>query len=313
MNNDDSVSFPEFYHNIKIYMTMFLKLTDTNRDGSIYDDVQNGKAEKASITVFEAFLNQAFKFFDMDDNKILSVSDLIELNMIDQTFDTNGDNQITLDELSYILVGGPMKELPSPFYDLYKKVDGNKDELLSHEEANDFLKRLLTALNTEADCNIEPEEVLELFDLPPTCTAAIQGHVDNEIRKQTEEIKAVIKKLDKATNNDQNLTYTEIIELPMDTMLTFMNSYNRINPQQNGGVGFLAGLAEFAGVAEMIQGWGPAPTGLTKVAGLPGLASLTAIAGAGTWLSEEVEASCRDTPPDFGTFLKVTSAEYRSA
>ena len=312
MDNDESVSFPEFYQNMKIYLTMFLKLTDTDRDGSIYDDVQNGKAEKAGITVFETFLNQAFKFFDIDENEVLSISDLIELDLIDETFDANGDSQITLDELSYYLVGSPMNKLPSPYYDLYKKVDKNEDEKLSHEEANDFLKRLLTALNKKPDCNIEPEEVVQLFNLPSKCTTAIQKHVNNEIKKQTKEIKAVVKKLDKATNNDQKLTYTEIIELQMDTMLTFMNSYNRLKPQQNGEVGFLAGLAEFVGVAEMISGFETAPTGLAKVAGVPGLASLAAIAGAGTWLSEEVEESCRDTPPDFGMFLEVNPGEYSS-
>ena len=232
MDNDDSVSFPELYHNMEIYLTMFLKLTDTNRDGSIYDDVQNGKALQAGIAVFETFLDQAFNFFDFDQNKVLSASDFIELHLLDLSYDTNGDGQITLEEL----IGSPMNKLPPHLYSLYKNVDKNEDEMLSHEEANDFLKRLLTALNTKPDCIIEHEEALGKFNLPLDCTTAIQEHVDNEIFKQTKEIMAVVNKLDKATNNDQKLTYTELIELPMDTLQTFMKDVSGFQSQQNGEV-----------------------------------------------------------------------------
>jgi hypothetical protein len=73
--------------------------------------------------------------------------------------DRNDDGELTLSEL----LGTSLISLPSPVYNLYSKLDRNKDERLSREEALDFLWRTFVLIDSNSDCFITEDEVVALL------------------------------------------------------------------------------------------------------------------------------------------------------
>ena len=57
----------------------------------------------------------------------------------------------------------PLFKLQGPIYNLYIKLDKNKDERLSRDEAENFLRQTLSTVDLNSDCHIEVDEIVGLL------------------------------------------------------------------------------------------------------------------------------------------------------
>merc|ERR550525_2105145 len=100
-----------------------------------------------------------FDFFDSNNDGAISLEDDFFLDMF-RVRDRNGDGKATLSEA----LGVNLISLPAPIYNFYNKLDRDTDERLTKAEALDFISKLFTLINTDSDCKIDVNEVLELLN-----------------------------------------------------------------------------------------------------------------------------------------------------
>jgi len=222
LNTDSKISFDEFYHQLKTYLTDFVTLLDRNQDGSILDEAESGAMlEKISFTFFETIFKHAFAFWDENRDKVLTVSDVMKLlptvdyDRILSQKDQDNNGELSMKELT----GTSPANFPGPLYTLYKKIDDNRDEKLSLDEAMSFLKSFLDAINTNSDCYIESKEIVNLLDklgLPWENQIGVKMVADHYLTFASQVLKVFAEKAD--TDKDKRVTPNQVIELPVGAL-----------------------------------------------------------------------------------------------
>merc|ERR1711915_572165 len=81
------------------------------------------------------------------------------MGLEDSFRDWNEDGKISLGEL----FGVSLINLLAPLYRLYTKVDKDKNEKFSLEEANNFMKGTIYLIDLNEDCSIDIDEVLAML------------------------------------------------------------------------------------------------------------------------------------------------------
>merc|ERR1712115_494492 len=158
-NGDKIVDFDEFLEQLKEYIRAAFAVMDKNDDNSISEEIQAGEIlTRYSLEFFETALVHLMNFFDTNKNNALEQDDVL-FGSDRRYTDRNEDGVLTLSEL----LGTSLISLPAPLYNLYTKVDRNKDEKLNQTEAIDFIKRTFHIMDSNNDCFIDEGDVGNFF------------------------------------------------------------------------------------------------------------------------------------------------------
>merc|ERR1712243_187237 len=138
----------------------FAGITDSNGDKIVdFEEFKAGKIlTRYSFEFFETALVHLLDFFDTNKNNAIEQDDALFTFGL-YVRDNNEDGVLTLSEL----IGRSLVSLPAPLYNLYVKMDKNKDERLTQYEATDFIKRTFDIIDSNEDCFIEEEEISYLL------------------------------------------------------------------------------------------------------------------------------------------------------
>lgn len=167
LNDDSKVDFDEFVGKIVNYTMTLFDVLDNDKDGFLSKDAF--KLQPLSMNVFTTTLHEVFLFFDSNKDKMISVEDYSTFLTHDcktsPICDTNDDGHFSLREIldMYLI------NLPAPLYNLYRQIDINKNEKLGYDEAMEIMKKTFGAIDADADCQVDLEEVdalLEEIQLP---------------------------------------------------------------------------------------------------------------------------------------------------
>merc|ERR1712112_76845 len=154
-NGDKIVDFDEFLEQLKEYIRAAFAVMDKNDDNSISEEIQDGEIlTRYSLEFFETAIVHLMNFFDTNKNNALEQDDVL-FGSDRRYTDRNEDGVLTLSEL----LGTSLISLPAPLYNLYTKVDRNKDEKLDQTEAIDFIKRTFHIMDSNNDCFIDEGDV----------------------------------------------------------------------------------------------------------------------------------------------------------
>jgi len=149
-NADSAVSFDEFRSMVEEYVGKVFKYLDSDEDGYLNEDVS---VKSLSAKVFIETLNELYQFADINQDDILSVEDAPP-----RTFrDRNDDGKISLREVFRM----SLINLPAPIYRLYATLDRDKNEKISLEEADNFIKGTIDVIDQNKDCSINIDELIE--------------------------------------------------------------------------------------------------------------------------------------------------------
>jgi len=207
-NGDSVVDFDEWFDKLKSYVTAAFDALDENQDGSILDEAKEGNIlNSISYRFFEELLNQLFDFFDSNNDGAISLEDDFFLDMF-RVRDRNGDGKATLSEA----LGVNLISLPAPIYNFYNKLDRDTDERLTKAEALDFISKLFTLINTDSDCKIDVNEVLELLnglEVPWDYQLAVKMVLDQELSLVSHLVKNLVERANK--DEDGEVTIEEIV------------------------------------------------------------------------------------------------------
>merc|ERR1712080_705591 len=158
-NDDKIVEFQEFQDQMKEYIRLAFGVLDKNDDNSISEEFKAGKIlTRYSLEFFETALVHLLDFFDTNKNNAIEQDDALFTFGL-YVRDRNEDGVIALSEL----IGRSLVSLPAPLYNLYTKMDRNKDERLTQYEAVDFIKRTFDIIDSNEDCFIEEGEISNLL------------------------------------------------------------------------------------------------------------------------------------------------------
>jgi len=206
-NGDSVVDFDEWFAKLKSYVTAAFDALDENEDGSILDESKDGNIlTSISYRFFEELLNQLFDFFDSNKDGAISLEDDIFLGIF--RGDRNGDGKTTLSEA----IGTNLISLPAPIYNFYNKLDRDTDERLTKAEALDFVSKLFTLINTDSDCKIDVNEVLQLLnelEVPWDQQLAVKMLLNQELSLVSYLLKNLVERADK--DGDGEVTIEEIL------------------------------------------------------------------------------------------------------
>jgi len=151
-DGNGKVNFEEFKTKIEEYVEKIFNYLDSDGDGSI-DEVQKGESVKnLKLKLFIEIIDELFVFFDMDQDDIISTEDI----GLGEHFDRNGDEKVSLREWW----GMSPINLPAPIYRLYTKLDKDKNEKISVEEAENFIKGTFYVIDQNGDCSINLDELI---------------------------------------------------------------------------------------------------------------------------------------------------------
>jgi len=143
----DEVKKDESVKNLKLFNYL-----DSDGDGSI-DEVKKGESVKnLKLKLFIEIVDEIFAFFDMDQDDIISTEDI----GLGEHLDRNGDEKVSLREWW----GMSPINLPAPIYRLYTKLDKDKNEKISVEEAENFIKGTFYVIDQNGDCSINLDELI---------------------------------------------------------------------------------------------------------------------------------------------------------
>jgi len=158
-NGDKIVDLEEFQDQLREYIRLAFDVLDKDDDNSISEEFKAGKIlTRYSFEFFETALVHLLDFFDTNKNNAIEQDDALFTFGL-YVRDNNEDGVLTLSEL----IGRSLVSLPAPLYNLYIKMDKNKDERLTQYEATDFIKRTFDIIDSNEDCFIEEEEISYLL------------------------------------------------------------------------------------------------------------------------------------------------------
>merc|ERR1712142_656753 len=202
-NGDGKVTFEEFKSGIEGYGRKVFNILDSDKDGFLDDEVS---VKSINANLFMEVLNQLYLAFDMNQDDIFSVSDFPE-----GTFrDWNDDGKISLREA----LGVSLINLPAPLYRLYTKVDKDKNEKFSLEEATNFIKGTIYLIDRNEDCSINIDEILAMLNearLPSKFQIAVRILGEHFMTLTDFLLKRIVSVAD--SNGDKKTSFEEILHL----------------------------------------------------------------------------------------------------
>merc|ERR1711915_920468 len=202
-NGDGKVTFVEFKSIIEDYVKKVFDILDSDKDGYLNDEVS---IKNVNANLFMEALNQAYLFFDMNQDDILSASDAPEGSFRDW----NDNGKISLREV----FGVSLINLPAPLYRLYTKVDKDKNEKFSLQEATNFIKGTIYLIDQNEDCSINIDEILEMLNearLPSKFQLALRILGEHFLTLADFLLKRVVAVSD--SDGDKKTSFDEIIHL----------------------------------------------------------------------------------------------------
>merc|ERR1711909_7399 len=102
-------------------------------------------------------VGKVFKYLDSDEDGYLNEDVSVE-DAPPRTFrDRNDDGKISLREVFRM----SLINLPAPIYRLYATLDRDKNEKISLEEADNFIKGTIDVIDQNKDCSINIDELIE--------------------------------------------------------------------------------------------------------------------------------------------------------
>merc|ERR1711962_1268981 len=207
-NGDKIVDFDEFLEQLKEYIRAAFAVMDKNDDNSISEEIQDGEIlTRYSLEFFETALVHLMNFFDTNKNNAIEQDDVL-FGSDRRYTDRNEDGVLTISEL----LGTSLISLPAPLYNLYTKVDRNKDEKLNQTEAIDFIKRTFHIMDSNSDCFIDEGDVGNFFKklgVKPDIQLAIKLTLQKYLTLANFLIEQFEEKADK--DQDGRVTVEEII------------------------------------------------------------------------------------------------------
>merc|ERR1712002_540546 len=202
-NADGKVDFKEFKAGVDDYIKKVFNVLDKDEDGSLDKDVS---LKSLSAKFFLQLLDEGFLFFDVNEDDIMSVEDAPEGSFRDW----NDDGKISLREV----FGVSLINLPAPLYRLYTKVDKDKNEKFSLEEATNFIKGTIYLIDQNEDCSINIDEVLAMLNearLPSKFQLAVRILGEHFLTLGDFLLKRIVAVSD--SNGDKKTSFDEILHL----------------------------------------------------------------------------------------------------
>jgi len=167
-NADGKVNFKEFKAGVDAYIEKVFNVLDKDGDGFL--DKENEVSIKSlSAKFLSQLVDEAFLFFDVNQDDIMSVEDAPQRAF----YDRNEDGKISLREIFRV----SMINLPAPLYRLYATLDRDKNEKISKDEATKFLKSAISMIDKNEDCSVDFDEIIASLDeshLPKTYLLALK-------------------------------------------------------------------------------------------------------------------------------------------
>jgi len=214
-DGNGKVNLKEFKTKIEEYVEKLFNYLDSDGDGSI-DEVQKGESvTNLKLKLFIEIVDEVFAFFDKDQDDMISTED-IGLNPY---FDRNGDETISLREWW----GMSPINLPAPIYRLYTKLDKDKNEKLSVEEVENFIKGTFYVIDQNEDCSINLEELITTLKesrLPKEYQLAIKLLGDYYFTLADYALTYLATAAD--VDNDKKITLAEIINMTDFEVLEYL-------------------------------------------------------------------------------------------
>jgi len=150
MNGDTVVTFGEFRAMVEKYVEIIFNTLDLNEDGFL-DELQKADPIKnLSLRIVLVVLDEMFAFYDTNQDDMLSLNDI---HFVD------GQQYKRKTSLREYIGVSPIS-LPEPMYRLYTRLDSDKNEEISLEEATNFIKGIFYVIDQNEDCSINLEEVI---------------------------------------------------------------------------------------------------------------------------------------------------------
>lgn len=226
------MDFKEFKAGVDEYAKKIFDVLDTDDDGSLDKDVS---LKSLSAKLFLQLLDEGFLFFDVNEDDIMSVEDAPPRTF----YDRNDDGKISLREV----FGVSLINLPAPLYRLYVTLDKDKNEKISIEEANNFLKSSLSIIDKNEDCSIDIDEIIASLDeskLPKQYQLAVKLLGDHYFEMGDFILKEFVAAAD--ADGDKKASFAEIIGLKDPAVLfEILNIATSMGSPNYGTVSFLTG------------------------------------------------------------------------
>jgi len=225
-NGQNGLQEAEYTDYIKGLERDIFNILDTDGKGSI--EVKSSVEEPSiGIEPFNAILGHIFRFFDLNNDNILSVTEDIMDIVVKHRFpgrhdqgaeynfqrelDLNNDGIWTIGEL----VGREPITWPYPLYQLYSSIDVNQDEAVDlTTEARPFLEKVFTMFDVNKNGLVTAKEVLAVINktniVPEERMVAMQIVLDKYATLAEFLVREIIKTAD--INSDMKTTFEEILQ-----------------------------------------------------------------------------------------------------
>jgi len=205
-DGNGKVNFEEFKTKIEDYVEKLFNYLDSDGDGSI-DEVQKGESVKnLKLKLFILIIDEIFAFLDIDQDDMISTEDI----GLGGHLDRNGDEKVSLREWW----GMSPINLPAPIYRLYTKLDKDKNEKLSVEEAENFIKGTFYVIDQNGDCSIDLDELITTLNesrLPKEYQLAVKLLGDYYLTLADYALTYLVTKAD--VDKDKKITLAEIMSM----------------------------------------------------------------------------------------------------
>jgi len=211
-NANKKVDFDEFKIMIYGYVKKVFDEFDNDGDGALDNKVS---MKSLSVPFFLQLLDEAYLFFDLDQDNMMSLGEL-PFSVRHSRTKSEHIKRILRDDF-----GIHMSVIPAPFYKLFETLDKDNNEKISKEEATDFLKRTLGVLDKNEDCHIDLNDIIDMLgenNLPEQHQLAIKLLADHYLNLGDFILQKFVAAAD--ANADEKTTLAEITGLD-DTAVLF--------------------------------------------------------------------------------------------
>jgi len=258
-NGQSGLQEAEFTEYVQGLERDIFNILDTDGKGSI--EVKSPVEEPSiGIEPFNAILSHIFRFFDLNNDNVLSVTeDIIDLAVKirwggptppgeeyehQMDLDSNNDGIWTIEEL----VGREPITWPYPLYELYSKIDVNQDEAVDlTSEARPFLEKFFAMFDVNKNGLVTAKEVLTVVNktntVPEERMVALKIVLDKYVTLAEFLVREIIKTAD--MDSDMKTTFEEILQFDDWNFIekTLIPAINYIGiPSMSGPLGAVVGI-----------------------------------------------------------------------
>jgi len=169
-NGDREVDFDEFYEKIVELITEGFNIIDTNSDGSIDELLSPTSLDQFRFDLFEKLLSIYTEMLDNDMDNVLTASDAKNSlcnslgNQSHPNFDCNGEEKWKGKFSELFQYPNFFTNVPAPIKKVYSFLDEDQNQELTVQETHKFLKRILTNIDKNRNCQISLKEVLAVLE-----------------------------------------------------------------------------------------------------------------------------------------------------